>query len=93
MNDDRLKEIVAEDVHHLIEAEKAYGDSWKKRGGSGAFFVLSRKWDRIENQCRQVDYNIFTAVKSFPNKDGLLDDIQDLRRYLILVEEYVTSEE
>ncbi len=87
-----LTKIVSQDVKHLVEAEKAYGDSWKKRGGSGAFFVLARKWDRIENQCRQKGYDIFEANNTFEGKDGLLDDIQDLRRYLILVEEHVTGE-
>ena len=88
-----LEQIAQEDVDHLIEAEKAYGDSWKKRGGSGAFFVICRKWDRIENQCAQKDYNIFEACDEFRGKDGLLDDIQDLRRCLMLVEEHISHEE
>jgi hypothetical protein len=88
----KLTKIVSQDVAHLVEAEKAYGDSWKKRGGAGAFFVLARKWDRIENQCRQKGYDIFEASNAFEGKDGLLDDIQDLRRYLVLVEEHVTGE-
>lgn len=92
IEEERLNIIVAQDVNHLIDAEKAYGDSWKKRGGAGAFFVLARKWDRIENQCFQKGYDIFEAGKHFSGKDGLLDDIQDLRRYLILVEEHVTGE-
>ena len=47
-----IKEIAQNDLHSLIESEKSYGDSWKRRGGT----------------------------------DGLLDDIGDLRRYLLLVE-------
>jgi hypothetical protein len=33
---------------HIKEAE--YDASWKKRGGVGAFMMLARKWDRLENQ-------------------------------------------
>jgi len=46
-----LFNLVEDDVRELVEAEKSYGDSWRKRGGVGAFMMLARKWDRIENQC------------------------------------------
>jgi hypothetical protein len=44
-----LEAIATEDVAGLREKEKSYGDSWKRRGGVGAFMMLARKWDRIEN--------------------------------------------
>ena len=75
------------DAAALVEARKAYGTSWKNRGGIGAFMVLARKWDRIETQCNQVNYDIFHGCVKFSGDDGLLDDIRDLRRYLLLVEE------
>ena len=44
-----LEAIAKEDVLGLTKAQQSYGDSWKKRGGVGAFMMLARKWDRIEN--------------------------------------------
>ena len=43
-------ELANEDIAVLKEKEKTYGESWKLRGGVGAFMMLARKWDRIENQ-------------------------------------------
>jgi len=88
---DRLKKVALADVSALIEAQKSYGDSWSKRGGVGAFMMLARKWDRIENQCRALGYDVFKAISDGHNVDGFLDDIQDLRRYLMLVEQYCTE--
>ena len=75
-----------EDAHELHEAEKSYGDSWKQRGGVGAFMMLARKWDRLEKQVTEQGYDIFQAIAYDGREEGILDDIQDLRRYLFLVE-------
>jgi hypothetical protein len=72
----------------LVEKEEIYGGSWKQRGGIGAFMMLARKFDRIEVAARRCSFDIFKAVKDEP---GLLDDIQDLRNYLTLVEDEVTN--
>lgn len=91
-NYELLKIIANADVEVLREKGKAYGNSWRKRGGPGAFFMLSRKWDRIENQMEAAGYDIFEPVRkemSASTTDGLLDDIRDLRRYLLLVEGHV----
>lgn len=96
---DHLKDIAQADVEGLLTAERSYGDSWKKRGGVGAFMMLARKWDRIEKQvARTADqcpavagvtpgaYDIFTHLAADRRPEGLIDDIRDLRRYLMLVE-------
>ena len=41
-----MKDIAQQDIVSLIESEKSYGDSWKRRGGTGAFMMLARKFDR-----------------------------------------------
>tara|TARA_R110002020_G_scaffold419970_3_gene629093 strand:+ start:444 stop:869 length:426 start_codon:yes stop_codon:yes gene_type:complete len=74
------------DAEALSAAEQSYGDSWKRRGGTGAFMMLARKWDRIENQASKFNYDIFAAIESDRSLDGIIDDIGDLRRYLFLVE-------
>ncbi len=90
-----LAEIAAKDIDVLIEKDRSYGSSWKKRGGSGAFMMLARKWDRIENQVLPFVYDIFKAIEcdTGAEHDGMLDDIRDLRRYLLLVESEIMFRE
>jgi hypothetical protein len=74
-----------EDVKVLKEKEKTYGQSWKLRGGVGAFMMLARKWDRIENQVKLCGYDVFKAWEDGVGVDGFADDVDDLIRYLTLV--------
>ena len=81
-----VKDLCLNDYTSLCEAEKTYGNSWKKRGGVGAFMMLARKWDRIENLTQKYDYDVFRTIEEYPEATGVIDDIRDLRRYLLLVE-------
>lgn len=90
---DQLEAVATDDVEALREAEKSYGDSWKKRGGVGAFMMLARKWDRLEKQVAEKNYDIFSAIAQDPREEGVIDDIRDLRRYLTLVEAEMRSRE
>jgi len=101
-----LEEIARRDVAGLKIAQISYGDSWKKRGGVGAFMMLARKWDRLEmaldptrvpGDIREAPisehsnvpvpaYDIFSAIAADKRAEGIIDDIRDLRRYLLLVE-------
>ena len=83
--------IGAEDWTSLDKAEEDYGDSWRKRGGIGAFMMLARKWDRIEKQVFDYTYDIFLALEEDRRPEGLMDDIKDLRRYLLLVEAHMRT--
>ena len=73
-----IVQLTVEDVQGLRKAEKSYGDSWRIRGGVGAYMMLARKWD--------------TTIKNDLSESGILDDIQDLRRYLLLVESHLLVE-
>lgn len=83
-----LQAVAQDDLSALQHAEKQYGDSWKKRGGVGAFMMLARKWDRLERFVTTcpVPYDIFSAAEADARPEGVIDDIRDLRRYLLLVE-------
>ena len=83
----RLENIGIADAKILVIKGKLYGDSWKKRGGGQAFAVFARKWDRIENIVKDMDYDVFRAWQG--DIGEIRDDIQDLRRYLMLVEEHM----
>lgn len=109
---DYLRKVADEDVAGLAKAQLSYGDSWKKRGGVGAFMMLARKWDRLEQQVQRTlspssvspgltavfehvapgvtiaaaRYDIFAHCECDPRTEGIIDDVRDLRRYLLLVE-------
>jgi len=78
--------LANQDVEGLHDSEQSYGDSWKQRGGVGAFMMLARKWDRLEKQVTEYNYDVFEAALDDMREEGILDDIRDLRRYLFLVE-------
>ncbi len=80
----RIARISENDVVVLEIKGKTYGNSWKARGGVGAFMMLARKWDRIENIAKAAGWDILQA--GVQNTGDVLDDIADLRRYLLLVE-------
>lgn len=86
-----LREIAIKDADALMEKDKEYGGSWKKRGGIGAYMMLARKWDRLEIQVEKVNWDIFESIRTDTRKEGVLDDIRDLRRYLLLVEQEMTK--
>ena len=83
---ENMKDVAQNDLEALKRAETSYGDSWKRRGGVGAYMMLARKFDRIEHQAEKHGWDIFEAGEVYAGEAGLLDDIRDLRRYLILVE-------
>ena len=83
---ENMKDVAQNDLEALKRADTSYGDSWKRRGGVGAFMMLARKFDRIEHQAQKHGWDIFEAGEVYVGEAGLLDDIRDLRRYLILVE-------
>lgn len=84
-----IRELANQDVDTLQRKNEEYGSSWRKRGGIGAFMMLARKWDRLETQCGERGYDIFKAIED--NESGVLDDIRDLRAYLLLVESRMTA--
>ena len=97
---DFLALVAQRDVSTLEQKDREYGGSWLKRGGVGAFMMLARKWDRIEQAMTKdvalrtasgpdmvvAPYDVITRAICDGREEGLLDDIGDLRRYLLLVE-------
>ena len=87
-----LIRICNRDLVEICQKSKSYRDSWIKRGGVGAFMMLARKWDRLEEQIKAKNWDVIEATLSDEREEGLLDDIQDLRRYLALVESEILLE-
>lgn len=97
-----IRQVADEDITHLQEKEKTYKGSWKRRGGSGAFMMAARKWDRLEvmmqnpigfriNDQLQAGqkFDIFQQmeIQGGSGADGtVLAEVRDLRRYLLLIE-------
>ena len=83
---DYLETVAAQDVTGLRLSHKSYGDSCLRRGGVGLYMMFVRKSDRIEHQVKMFLYDLFAAYKADDRKEGVLDDIRDLRRYLMIAE-------
>ena len=94
---DYLRAVAESDVDGLKHSEKSYGNSWKRRGGVDTFHMLARKWDRIEERlATEIDaaagtpgatpYDIFEHIAADRSADGFIDDVRDMRRYLMLIE-------
>jgi hypothetical protein len=47
---DFIRAVAEEDLRFVDVKDRQYGGSWKRRGGVGAFMMLARKWDRLENE-------------------------------------------
>lgn len=95
--EDRLQAvetIARHDVAFLEVRERAYDASWCKEGGVGAWFNIKRKIDRLINAVSQDrdkpgissarQYDIFEHAMHNPAQ--VLNDLRDLRRYLLLTE-------
>lgn len=86
---DCIGPVNATSVALMTEKARTYGDSWKRRGGRGAWYTLVRPMDRLVNRLEdEFGGDIFAAVAAQPEGgDGtVLDAIRDLRNYLTLVE-------
>jgi len=81
-----LAPLAQRDVAGILRKDNEYAGSWKRRGGTGAFMMLARKWDRLEPQVKRHGFDIFAAALADARPEGILDDIADLRKYLLLVE-------
>ena len=81
-----LRAIAEHDVSYLAVRDKAYGSSWRRRGGIGAYMMAARKADRLEETLKKYGYNIFHAATTNPM---VLNDLRDLRRYLLLIEAHL----
>ncbi len=84
-----LMEIALNDVELLLDKDVQYKGSCFRRGGSGLFHMFARKWDRIEAMVEDCGYDIFEAVENDTRMETVLDDVADLRRYLLLAEAFL----
>ena len=88
----RLRAITKELLEYVSEKDFHYGSSWRKRGGAGAFFVMARKWDRIEQACsiqESAKYDIFKVFETEDRIETILDDCLDLTGYLLILIEHM----
>lgn len=82
---DKMQAIQDHTLQMCRKKDSEYGASWCKRGGVGAFFTVWRKADRLEEQLKKVDFNMFD-VSDDPNSTESLDEtMRDFANYLYLV--------
>jgi hypothetical protein len=73
-----------QDCDQIREKNAAYGGSWHKRGGTGAFHAFARKGDRLLSML-EIHQTLEQCRKDKTNSESIDDTIGDLRRYLILM--------
>lgn len=92
-----LRTVADQDERALRKAAEEYGASFSKRGGVGHFMMLARKWDRIEQAMVKANglpkYDIYLRTARDQRPEGLIDDVRDLRRYLLLLEAELLARE
>lgn len=81
-----LQEMVC-DLQVLVEKNAVYGESWKRRGGPGAFLTMVRPWDRLEEMVKRHNWDVFAAGQTFAGggDSDIMDSIRDMRNYLYLI--------
>lgn len=96
---EQLELTAKNDVAQIVHKEQTYKGSWRKRGGIGAFMMLARKWDRIEEMMNSANYDILGMLNAqhkagVTGDDGsIMAEIRDLRRYLLLLESYFWAQQ
>ena len=92
---DSLRDAVEGVIVTVAQKDKVYASSWKKRGGVGAFMMLARKWDRIENIVSSNQTHRWDIIESILNDDHsdepLIDQVDDLIGYLLLVKSEISE--
>lgn len=82
---DHVKKLANDIADAVIRKDAEYGGSWLKRGGVGAYFVMIRKFDRLETQCRKFKFDILEAIQDQEPGEPLVDTIDDAIGYLLLI--------
>lgn len=84
---DHLKQIAADIADLLLKKDAEYGGSWQRRGGVGAYMMLVRKSDRMEQQVLKYGYDIFKACQSadLTTTENLVDTLKDQVGYGLLI--------
>ena len=80
-----VPDVAGNIIETLKQKDADYGGSWQSRGGIGAFMMMCRKWDRIENMAKEnpEKYDIFDLLNK--NTGDVMDDVDDLIGYLLLI--------
>lgn len=83
---DYLRNVALAIVELVLEKDKEYGASWKRRGGVGAAMNMLRKFDRIEEQLRPNGYDVFAALAKTTGQttEDIRDTLRDAVGYALL---------
>jgi hypothetical protein len=94
---DYLRPVALSDVNSITQPDQSYASIWLRGKGANAFKILAEKWDRIEQRLATdmnakgdaraaTRYDVFEHIVADRRERNILNDIRDLRRYLMLVE-------
>lgn len=82
-----IKKVANDIADLLLQKDKEYGGSWQRRGGVGAYMMLVRKSDRLEEQVKnEYRYDIFEACTDETKaSESLVDTLKDQVGYGLLI--------
>jgi hypothetical protein len=84
-NFERMAQLMTECVTTCKKKDAEYGSSWCKRGGTGAYFTIIRKGDRLDAQLKKLGWNILDVSDDPMSTESLDETIKDYIAYLGLV--------
>lgn len=92
---ERLRKIAVAVADYVNSKDEHYDSSWRRRSGPGAFFVISRKWDRIEAACERedVNYDLFKLFEVDDRAESIINDVTDLIGYGLVLLEYMINQQ
>ncbi len=82
---DGIRKMLVEGVNLLEKKNAEYGASWCRRGGVGAFFTVWRKIDRLEEQLKRADFNMFDVSVAEDSTESIDETLIDAVLYFSLV--------
>lgn len=90
-----LHSVADQAVSLITSKTRTYGDSWKRRGGRGAWFTLVRPWDRLERIVEAHGGDVLAACRADTSGDDgtALACVRDVMCYLILVAAEIEAEQ
>lgn len=82
---DYIPQVMSKINTMVADGHAKYGDSCLSRGPVGLYMMLARKWDRLDKSGKEHNYDMDAAIVANPPPDGLIDDIDDLIVYLVIM--------
>lgn len=80
-----VRDLATSIIDVCEKKNREYGESFRLRGGQGAYFAYVRKPDRLEAQMKSRDYDVFNVDQDPCSTESIDETIRDEIGYLLLI--------